>query len=380
MENFTYQCGTKIIFGKGTENQVGIETAKHGQKALLHYGSGSIKKTGLYDKVIASLKEAGVSYVELGGVVPNPRLELVHKGIELCRRENVDFILAVGGGSVIDSAKAIACGVFYEGDVWDFFTKGYEITKALPIGTVLTIPAAGSEASPNSVISHGTRKLPIGAQALRPVFSILDPELNFTLPKNQTAAGVADMMAHIFERYFTNTRSVDLTDKLCEATLRSIIKNTRIVMQKPDDYDARAEILWASTIAHCGILGTGRVEDWATHRIEHELSAFYDITHGDGLAVIFPAWMKHVHQHDPKRFEQFARDVWGITGEDAGIKGIEATRSFFREIGLPTSLKDLNIGPEKFEEMARMATLNGPLGSFVKITKEDVIRIFSIAS
>ncbi len=381
MQNFTYQCGTKIIFGKGTENLVGEEAKGIGSKALLHYGTGSIKESGLYDRVVNSLKKSGIDFIELSGVVPNPRLSLVEKGIELCRKNKIDFILAVGGGSVIDSAKTIAAGFYYKGDAWDLFSKHIPIENALPVGTILTLPVAGSEASPNAVITNekNKRKLAIGSNVLRPRFSILNPELTFTLSKFQTACGIADMMAHVIERYFTNTPNVDMTDKLCEATLRAVIKNARLVMKKPDDYNSRAEIMWASTIAHNGILGTGREEDWASHRIEHELSAFYDVAHGAGLAVIVPAWMKHVYKHDVKRFSQFGREVWDIkTGsdEEIALNGIEAVKKFFKEIGLPTTLKELNIDDKRLNQMAKQC---GSVGNFVKLNANDVLKIYKSA-
>ncbi|MBU0591569.1 iron-containing alcohol dehydrogenase [Candidatus Micrarchaeota archaeon] len=381
MDDFTFQCATKIIFGKGTENNVGEETKRFSNKILLHYGKESIKKSGLYDRITKSLKQVGISYVELSGVVPNPRLSLVKNGIELCKENKIDFILAVGGGSVIDSAKAIAVGVYHDGDVWDFFSKGIQPKKALPIGVVLTIPAAGSEASNASVITNEEihRKSAFLSELVRPKFAILNPELTFTLPKFQTACGIADMMAHVFERYFTNSADVDLTDKLCEASLRSIIKNARIVIANQQNYDARANIMWASTLAHNGLLGTGRIEDWASHGIEHELSAFYDIAHGAGLAVIFPAWMNYVYKHDVKRFAQFAKEVWMINESDdekAALAAIEHTRLFFKEIGLPTTLKELHINNEKFEQMAKRCEGRG---SFVKLTKEDIIKIYEIA-
>ncbi len=376
MENFTYSWPTKIIFGEGTENQAGEETAKLGKRVLLHYGTGSIRKTGLYDRIVASLKKAGVEFVELPGVVPNPRIELVREGIGLCRKENLDFILAAGGGSVIDSAKAVAAGVHYPGDPWDFFEKKIPVEKALPIGVILTIPAAGSEGSAASVITSGNRKLSFYGDLLRPRFAILNPELTKTLPPNQTAAGIADMIAHIVERYFTNTQNVDLTDKLCEATLRSIIKNARVVMKDPDNYACRAEIMWASTIAHQGFLGNGREEDWASHKIEHELSAHYDVTHGAGLAVIIPAWMKYVHRHDEKRFRQFAREVFG---KGSALEGIEALEAFFRELGLPSTLRELNIGEEKLEQMADLAARGGSIGNFVKLRSRDVLGIYRLA-
>jgi len=379
MEDFTFQCKTKFIFGKNTENQVGDETKKYSSNILLHYGKGSIKKSGLYDKIIKSLDNSGVKYTELSGVIPNPRLELVKEGIKICRENKIDFILAVGGGSVIDSAKAIAMGVPYEGDVWDFFSKGKKITNALHISTVLTLPATGSEASSATVITNGKRKLAASSDFLRPVFSIMNPELTFTLPKFQTVCGISDMMAHIFERYFSNSKNVNLTDELCEGTLRSLIKNARLVMKEPENYDCRANIMWAGTIAHGGILGTGRDEDWASHRIEHELSAFYDITHGAGLSIIFPAWMKYVYKHDVNKFAQFGKEVWGIESEnkeETALKAIEHTKNFFREIGLPVSLKELKINEEKLEEMAKAC---GSVGNFVKLNEKDVLEIYRLA-
>ena len=384
MEDFIYHYQTKIIFGRGTEDQVGQETRRYSKKILLHYGKGSIKKSGLYDRIVVSLKKAGVDYVELSGVVPNPRLSTVTEGIRLCRENAIDFILAVGGGSVIDSAKAIAVGVHHEGDVWDFFSEQIPVEKALPIGVVLTIPAAGSEASPASVITNEekSRKLAMTSDLLRPKFSIMNPELTFTLSAFQTACGVADMMAHIIERYFTNSSFVDLTDKLCEATLKSIIKNARLAMKEPNNYNYRAEIMWASTIAHQGILGTGRIEDWASHHIEHELSAFYDVAHGAGLAVVVPAWMKYVHKHDLKRFAQFAKEVWEIdsgTNEEIALKGIKALQNFFEEMGLPTTLKQLGIDDKKLDEMANLCVRGGSTGNFVKLKSDDVLEIYKLA-
>lgn len=383
MQNFTFQSPTKIIFGKGTESHVGEETKALGKKALLHYGTGHIKKSGLYNKVVDSLKSAGIDFIELSGVVPNPRLGLVREGIRICRENKVDCILAVGGGSVIDSAKAIAAGVYCD-DVWELFSKQLPVEKALPTGVVLTIPAAGSEASWACVITNEKecRKLAIVSRLLRPAFAIMNPELTFSLPDFQTACGVADMMAHIFERYFTNTQHVDFTDKLCEASLRSIIKNAGLVLKEPENYDYRAEIMWASTIAHNGLLGTGREEDWASHRIEHELSAFYDVAHGAGLAAIVPAWMEYVYRHDVKRFAQFAREVFGIQSEkdeDAALKGIKALKNFFKEIGLPTTLRELKIDNASLEKMARLCVNSRHVGSFVKLKEKDVLEIYRLA-
>jgi hypothetical protein len=314
MENFTFLSPTKIIFGRGVENQVGDETRVYSKKVLLHYGGGTIKRIGLYDRVVKSLRDAGVEFIELGGVQPNPRLSLVKQGIELCRKHNIDFILAVGGGSVIDSAKAIAVGVPYEGDVWDFYSGKEVPEKALPVGVVLTIPAAGSEASKSSVITNedGWYKRGLNVEIIRPKFAIMNPEITFTLPPYQTACGAADIMAHVMERYFTHQKDVDFTDRLCEATLKTIIKNVPIVLEEPENYQARAEIMWASTIAHNDLLSTGRIGDWASHAIEHELSGIYDVPHGAGLAVVFPAWMKYVYKEDVDRFVQFATRVWDV--------------------------------------------------------------------
>ncbi len=378
MENFNYQCGTKLIFGKGTESLVGEETKKYSTKILLHYGGNNIKKSGLYYIVIDSLKKSGIEFIELAGVIPNPRLELVYEGIKICKEKKIEFILAIGGGSVIDSAKAIAVGCYYDGDVWDFYTRKAEIKKALPLGVILTIPAAGSESSPNSVISYEGRKLAIGTDMIRPKFAIMNPELTFTLPTYQTASGIADMFAHIVERYFTNTKNVDLSDKMSEGVMKAIIKNARLIMKEPNNYDYRAEIMLCSTIAHNGVLGMGREEDWASHRIEHELSAKYDVTHGAGLAVIVPAWMKYVYKHDIKRFAQYGKNVWNLSGkeEEIALGAVDATKAFFKEIGLPTSLKEMKIDDKYLEEMAEKCT---PVGSFVRLEKKDVFEIYKLA-
>jgi hypothetical protein len=386
MQNFTYQNTTKIVFGKGTEEEVGEYTAKHGSKVLLHYGGGSIKKYGTYDKVVKSLEEAGVEYVELGGVEPNPKLSLVHEGIELAKEESVDFILAVGGGSVIDSAKAIAVGYFYDGDVWDFYYNNVEITEALPVGVVLTIPAAGSESSTSSVVTKmdGMYKRSIGTELIRPEFAIMNPEITFTLPDYQTACGAVDIMAHIMERYFTNTDNVEYTDRLSEASLKTIINNTPKVLENNEDYAARAEIMWVGSNAHNGLLGTGREEDWSSHGMEHELSGIYDVAHGAGLAVVFPAWMEYVYQHDLEGFAQFAHRVWDVDPDFKDLEwtakqGIKKTKEFFSDIGMPVTLAELDIPADRLEEMAEKATENGPIGSFVELDTEDVLKIYKSA-
>jgi alcohol dehydrogenase YqhD (iron-dependent ADH family) len=314
VQNFTFQNATKIVFGKATESETGKETAPFAKKVLLHYGGGSVRKSGLLDRVIASLKAAGIQFVELPGAQPNPRLGLVREGIRICREKGIGFVLAVGGGSVIDSAKAIAIGVPSTGDVWDFYLKKVPVKESLPVGVVLTIPAAGSEASNGSVITNddGLFKKDAGGECMRPKFAIMNPELTFTLPPYQTACGAADIMAHVMERYFTPVTGVDFTDRLCEATLTTIIDNVPVALAAPTHYDARAQIMWASTVAHNDLLSTGRGGDWASHMIEHELSGIYDVAHGAGLAVVFPAWMRFVHRTDLARFARFATRVWGV--------------------------------------------------------------------
>ena len=387
MENFVFQNATKIIFGKGVESETGKETAQYSTNVLLHYGGGSIRKSGLYDRVCRSLKDAGVRSTELSGVQPNPRLGLVREGIRICREKGIDFILAVGGGSVIDSSKAIAIGVPYSGDVWDFYARKATVARSLPVGVVLTIPAAGSESSNGSVITkeEGQYKRDAGGECMRPKFAIMNPELTFSLPPYQTACGAADIMAHVMERYFTRVPAVDFTDRLSEATLATIIRNVPIVLSRPSDYDARAEIMWAGTIAHNDLLGTGRIGDWASHMIQHELSGIYDVAHGAGLAVVFPAWMRHVYKNDVARFAQFAVRVWGVEydfqdPERTALEGIRRLEGFFRQIGLPTTLRELGVPDEKsLDEMARKCTERGTVGNFVPLAAKDVRAVYTLA-
>jgi len=387
LENFVFQNTTKIIFGNGTENSAGAEVKKYSNKVLLHYGGQSIKKFGLYERVTKSLAEAGIEFIELSGVQPNPVLSMVKEGIELCRKNNIGFILAVGGGSVIDSAKAIAIGVPYEkGDVWDFFMGKAKAEAAISIGVILTITAAGSESSVVSVILNEKTQMKKGYHSsfMLPKFAILNPELTYTLPAFQTACGSADIMSHIFERYFTQSKNTDLTDRLCEGTLKTVVENTPIVLTNPENYDARAELMWASTLAHNGLLGTGRIEDWGSHKIAHEIGAIYGIAHGAAISVIFLAWMKYVYKQNIGRFKQFAFRVWGVDpcfGDDESIalEGIKKLGDFFKEIGLPTTLKELNIGDDKFEEMALKELQWGPIGNFMKLQKEDIINILKLA-
>lgn len=386
MENFIYQCPTKIIFGKNSENRVGEEIKGFSDKILFIYGKESIKKSCLYDRVKKSLSEANIGSVELPGVQPNPRLELVKKGIEACRKHNLDFILAVGGGSVIDTGKAVAIGVPYNGDVWDFYESKRTASKALPIGVVLTIPAAGSEASPGSVIfdESSNRKIGTSIDITRPKFAILNPELTFTLSTYQKACGICDIMAHILERYFTPAINVDLTDRLCEATLKTVINNSKIAIEESNDYNSHAEIMWAGTIAHNDLLGTGRIGDWASHIIETEIGGIYDSTHGEGLAVVIPAWMKYVYKKNITKFLQYSRRVWDVNeninnDESMALKGIEKTENFFRELGLPTRLKDMNISDNEFHKIAQRCTESRPIGSYVKLSYSDILNILKIA-
>ncbi|MHB1377113.1 MAG: iron-containing alcohol dehydrogenase [Candidatus Humimicrobiaceae bacterium] len=386
MENFIFKNETKIIFGRGTENDVGKEVLKYGRKVLFHYGGGSIKKSGLYEKIMKSLKNSGLTIFELGGVKPNPVVSLIREGIKICRENDIDFILAVGGGSVIDSVKAISMGVNYKGDIWDFFEGKAKLESAVPTGVIVTIPAAGSESSVVTVITNevGLIKRGFHSSMLLPKFAILNPELTFTLPVFQVACGAADILAHTFERYFTQSKNVDLTDRLCEGLMKSVIKNSKIAISDQGNYDAMAELMWAGTIAHNGILGTGRIEDWASHKFGHELSALYGITHGASLAVMFPAWMKYVYKYNIERFAQFAARVFNIDAdfndeERLALMGIKEIENYFKEIGLPVTLKELNVSSENFELMAQKAVAKGPIGNFIKISKEDAVKIYELA-
>jgi len=388
MKNFSFQNPTRIVFGRGYEEKVGDQVAAYSTNILLHFGGGSIQASGLYDRVTASLKKAGVNWVELGGVKPNPRLSLVHEGVKLCKEHKLGLILAVGGGSVIDSAKAIAMGAMIEGDVWDFYLGKGEPVAALPIGTVLTIPAAGSEASTGTVITNeeGWLKRAVNSELIYPRFSILNPELAFSLPKFQVACGVTDIMAHLMERYFTNITHVSFTDRLLEATMKTLIHLAPQVLKNPQDYDAWSELMWAGTIAHNNLLDTGRVGDWASHDIEHEISGIYDIAHGAGLAVVFPAWMKHVLHHDLNRFVQWSVRVWNVEmdvfdPEAVARAGIERMEEFFHSLGLGTQLSALGIPVDRVDEMADKCTGGNTrtVGNFVKLDRDAVREILLLA-
>ena len=387
MENFSFYSPTYFAFGKGKEQEVGTLVKRFGgSKVLLHYGSGSVKRNGVFDSVTKSLNEAQIPYVELGGVKPNPRSGLVYEGIELCRKENIDFILAIGGGSTIDSAKAIALGVPYDGNFWDFYCTNKAVKTAIPVGTVLTIAAAGSEGSGASVITNEENMLKwsTGSDVLRPKFSVLNPEFTCTLPAYQTACGITDIMIHVCERYFTNTTDVEITDRLCEAVLKAMIEEAPKVMNDLTNYQARANIMWAGMVAHNDIVGVGREQDWATHDIEHELSARYDCAHGAGLAVIAPAWMKFVYKHDVNRFAQFAVRVWGCdmnfaSPEITALEGIDRFEQFLKSLGMPVRFADLGAKEEDIPTMVKQLCKRERVGRFVKIGAEEAEAIFRLA-
>ncbi len=388
MNNFTFYSPTYFVFGRDQENNAGHYIKRFGgSRVLIHYGGGSVIRSGLLDRVKASLSKEGIEFLELGGVMPNPRSGLVYQGIELCKKNSLDFILAVGGGSVIDSAKAIAAGAKYDGDFWDFY-EGKSVGEALKVGTVLTISAAGSEGSGDSVVTkeEGMLKRGTGSEALRPAFSILNPELTQTLPAYQTACGATDIMAHVFERYFTNTQEVEVTDRLCEAVLLAMIKEVPKVISNPDDYNARANIMWAGMVAHNNIVGVGRDQDWSSHVIEHELSALYDCAHGAGLAVVFPAWMTYVMKHDINRFAQLAVRVWGCHmdfshPEAAAKEGIERFKLFLTSIGMPVNFSGLGAKEEDISVLAEKTGLgkDGTMGGFVRLKTQDVENILRLA-
>lgn len=389
MNNFIFYSPTEFVFGKATEMQTGALVEKYGaHKVMIVYGGGSVQRSGLLDRVKHSLCEAGIPFCEIGGVQPNPVDSKVYEGIDLCRKEQADMMLAVGGGSVIDTAKAIAAGVPYDGDFWDFYIGKTQVTKALKVAVVLTIPAAGSEGSGNTVITKldGLQKLSLRTSGiLRPVFSIMNPELTYTLPAFQTACGIADMMAHIMERYFTNTKEVEIADRLCEGTLKAIINESPRVMKDPVDYGARANLMWSGMIAHNGTCGIGCEEDWASHFLEHEVSAIYGVTHGAGLAVIFPAWMTWMVDHNVDKIAQYAVRVWNVPeAEDkrnVALEGISHLKAFLVSLGLPVTFKELGIEQPDIDRLVESLHRNkGELvGNYVKLTKTDSKEIYDLA-
>lgn len=376
---------TKIFFGKNKIEEIGSEIEKYSDRILLVYGGGSIKKIGLYDKVKAILDEKKFFYKELKGVKPNPDIESVREGIALCREHDLSFVLAVGGGSVLDCAKAIAVGYYYIEDPWDFFLRKANFVAALPVGAVLTLAATGSEMNGNAVISNNEtkEKRGIGGDQLKPKFSVLDPTYTFSVNSKHTAAGVVDILSHLFEQYFCPVKDAYLQDRFAETLMKVCINFGPIALKEPENYEARANLMWASSLALCGLASSGKMGDWGTHQIEHELSAVYDVTHGVGLSILTPAWMQFVlNTKTAYKFAEYAKNVWNISGKDdfeSARLGIERTKQFFAELGMPVSLVELGIDNKNFEVMAEGATKFGPVGNFKQLHKEDIIEIYKLA-
>ncbi len=385
MRNFNFHATTKILFGKNKVNELAGELGQY-KKVLFAYGTGSIKKTGLYDNVVELLKKAGAEFWELSGIKPNPRLDSVLEGIDICRENDVDFILAVGGGSVVDCCKAVAAGAPYEGDPWDFTIGKAEVKDPLPLGSILTLSATGTEMNGNAVISRDDtkEKRALSHDSLRPKFSILDPTLTFSVNKWQTAAGTVDIMSHIFEQYFTPDRGTYVQDAIAEAILKTCIEYGPKALKDPEDYEARANLMWSSSLALNGLTVTGKMSgDWATHQIEHELSAYNDLTHGAGLAILFPVWMEYVlDERRAFKFARMARNVFGIAEQDdmaAAIEGIKAVRAFFSSLDMPSKLSDVGIPADNFDHMAKQACKFGPIGVFKRLGTEQVKEILERA-
>lgn len=385
MQDFVYYTPTKVFFGKGRENEVGSIVAGYGFKTVMvQYGQGSVKKSGLYDRVMASLQEAGITVVEMGGVEPNPKVEFVRRAVKLCREKGVELILAVGGGSVIDSCKYTALGARYDGDVWDIPTRKYDPTSALPVAAIITHAAAGSEMSGSAVLTNlgENMKRGFGSELNRCLFAICNPELTFTVSPYQTACGIVDLMTHTIERYFTLCPPTELTDSIAEGLLRAVILAGRRVMADPEDYDARADILWASGLAHNDLTGCGRENLLAVHQLEHALSGEYDqVAHGAGLAVLYPAWARYVYREDIPRFARFARRVWGVErpeDEAAALAGIDAMAAYFKELGMPERLRDFGVSEERLPKLADLVTYGGTrtVKSYVPLDYENSLAIF----
>lgn len=387
MDNFNFCSPTEFIFGRDTQRHAGTALASRGaSKVMIVFGSDRIRTNGLLQQIEDSLTQSGVAFVEYGGIQPNPTAASVYEGIALALKESVNFILAVGGGSPIDAAKGIALGAVYPGDFWDFYCGKAKVTKALPVGVVLTIPAAGSEGSGNTVITKisDMRKLGMGSDSLRPKFALMNPELTFTLPPYQTAAGITDMLAHIMERYFSNTPEVEITDRVAEGVMKAIITEAPKVMADPENYDARANIMWSGTLAHNGVCSGGRVEDWATHALEHELSALYGVTHGAGLAVMFPAWMTYAMSENPGKLAQYARRVFDVEEADdtkAAAIGIERLKDFLTSIGMPVTMKGLGIENAGTALLAQKVTESkgDTFGNYIRIDRDTARRIYDLA-
>lgn len=386
MENFVYKNPTKLIFGRDNTKHIGKEIRKNGvNRVLLLYGGGSIFKNGVYETVAKSLNENRIEFVELGGIKPNPRLSKVYEAIEICKREKLQGILAVGGGSVIDTSKTVAAGVMYEGDIWDVFEGRGQVKDALPIFTVLTISATGSEMNAGAVITKEDekKKWSFGSPHVYPKASIIDPEIQFTLPENQTVNGAVDAISHVFELYFDGTKGTDIQDELSEGIIRTVMKHVRVLIDEPQNYDSRAQLCLSATLALNGINGIGRSGgDWSSHQIEHSISAFFDIAHGAGLAIVFPAWMKYVYRDDIDKFQRFAEVIFNIKEGKAGEKiekAIEELKSFYKSIGAPTTLKEAGIKEEELERIADNAGLSTPMGTLRKLYRNDILEILKIA-
>lgn len=385
MLNFNFCNPTRMIFGKDTIEQLGKYVAKEGvKKVLVLYGKGSVIKNGVYDKVVKSLKDNGIEFIELSGVKPNPVLSKVKEAIALMKENNVEGIIALGGGSTIDSAKAASAGFYYEGDVWELFEGKGKVQKALPIFTVLTISATGSEMNSGGVITKEDekKKWAFGSPLLYPKVSVIDPTVQFTLPEKQTVNGAIDTLSHVFELYFDGTKNTDMMDELSEGIIRTMMKHVKILLKDKENYESRSEFAWCSTLALNGYNGTGRTGDWASHNMEHSLSAFYDISHGEGLAIVFPAWMKYVQKEDVKKFERFAEKIFDIkegTPEEKGAKAIEMLKDFYRSLGAPVTLKEMGISKEDIPKLADNAAMLAPLGTLKKLEREDILKIFEIA-
>ena len=382
MKNFKFINSTKIIFGREMESTVGEEILPYGKKVLfIHYGNEFILNSDIYKRVKASLAAAGLDVIELSGIQPNPLLSKVREGIAICKKEGVDFVLALGGGSVIDTAKSVGLGATYDGDVWDHYTKKHIIQDTLPVGVVLTIPATGSESSAGSVITNDeTHVKLLGSNGrTRPVFAIMNPEVTYSVPRYPMAVGGVDMMSHVMERYFTNEQNVELTDRLCEATLKTIIHNLPITLDHPTDYNARAELVFAGNLAHNGLLDCGRVPDWACHFIGHILGGYTNLAHGATLSILTPHWMEYVYRDNLEKFAQFAVRVWDIPQDDdlekTALAGIEALRTFWRSLGVPLTLSEAGVKEDRLAEIARLVTEDGPVGGVRKLYYEDVLRI-----
>lgn len=381
MLDFDFFSPTRFVFGAGRESEVGdCVKLVGGSRVLIHFGGGSVVSSGLLERVVYSLKKAGIYSIQLGGVAPNPRDSLIREGIELCRREKIDLVLGIGGGSAVDSAKAIAIGSCYDGDFWDLYVRKAIPLKRLLLGTILTLPATGTEGSNSSVVKNEALKMKRGLRSdlNRPDFSILNPELTYTMPAWQIACGASDILAHILERYFSGTEDVELTDRLCEATMISVIESAAESMKKPTSYGPRANLMWASTIAHNGTLGVGREEDWSVHALEAELGGWYDTAHGAGLAVLYPAWLQFMLVHKPKRVSQLASRVFGVTD---GREGIRKLAAFYQSLGLPANLRKLGVRQEDLATLSARVKRNpdGTCGHYLPLNDKDILEIYNLA-